>query len=193
MRRLRITSLPCTVYSACFCFWSHCPASAGLFDKPPAPAQLGTPLNNSADFLPVSEAFKLSLIDSSSTSVKLRFVAAKAITCIGTASASAANRLISAWARRFCRQARPKHDEFFGDVEVYYEVLDVEVPVSNPDNRPSTSTSATRAAPTRPVLSAGNQRAGHWRRRNTERGQPRCHNALELDRPGTVFSLAAWR
>ena len=53
------------------------PASAGLFDKPPAPAQLGAPLNNSADFLPVREAFKLSLISSSSESVKLRFVAAE--------------------------------------------------------------------------------------------------------------------
>lgn len=46
---------------------------AGLFDKQP-PA-LGT-LNNSADFLPVREAFRLSVTQSSPTQVKLRFIAA---------------------------------------------------------------------------------------------------------------------
>ena len=31
---------------------------------------------------------------------------------------------------------KAKHDEFFGDVEVYYGVLDVRLPLDNPDNRP---------------------------------------------------------
>ncbi|MBP8236941.1 MAG: protein-disulfide reductase DsbD [Pseudomonas sp.] len=112
------------------------PASAGLFDKPPVPTQLGAPLNNSADFLPVHEAFKLSLISSSSESVKLRFVAAEGYYLykhrFGFSSEPAAINLGQA----VLPAGQAKHDEYFGDVEVYYEVLDVEVPVSNPDNRP---------------------------------------------------------
>ena len=36
---------------------------------------IGAPLNNSSDFLPVREAFKLSLVSSDAKSVTLRFVA----------------------------------------------------------------------------------------------------------------------
>ncbi|HZX18913.1 MAG TPA: protein-disulfide reductase DsbD [Pseudomonas sp.] len=112
------------------------PASAGLFNKPPAPAQFGAPLNNSADFLPVREAFKLSLISSSSESVKLRFVAAEGYYLyrhrFSFSSEPADIRLDQA----VLPAGQAKHDEYFGDVEVYYEVLDVEVPVDNLDNRP---------------------------------------------------------
>jgi hypothetical protein len=40
------------------------PASASLFDSRPSPTLGG--LNNSADFLPVREAFRLSLVDANS-------------------------------------------------------------------------------------------------------------------------------
>ena len=112
------------------------PASAGLFDKPPAPSQLGTPLNNSADFLPVSEAFKLSLIDSSSTSVKLRLVAAEGYYLYRHRFSFSSEPADISLGQAILPPGKAKHDEFFGDVEVYYEVLDVELPVSNPDNRP---------------------------------------------------------
>ena len=54
------------------------PALAGLFDDP-APRGVidDAPLNNSSDFLPVREAFRLSLVSSDAQSVKLRFVAAE--------------------------------------------------------------------------------------------------------------------
>ncbi|MDX1298232.1 MAG: protein-disulfide reductase DsbD [Pseudomonas sp.] len=111
------------------------PASAGLFDKPPVPAQLGSALNNSADFLPVREAFKLSLLSSSSESVKLRFVAAEGYYLykhrFSFSSAPADVQL----GQVILPAGQAKHDAYFGDVEVYYEVLDVEVPVNNPDNR----------------------------------------------------------
>ena len=42
----------------------------------PAASPLGAPLNNSSDFLPVREAFKLSLVSSDTQAVTLRFVAA---------------------------------------------------------------------------------------------------------------------
>ncbi|MDF3193841.1 protein-disulfide reductase DsbD [Pseudomonas sp. 1928-m] len=112
------------------------PASAGLLDKPPAPAQFGAPLNNSADFLPVREAFKLSLISSSSESVKLRFVVAEGYYLykhrFGFTSSSEGVSL----GQPLLPPGKAKHDEYFGDVEVYYEVLDVEVPVNNPFNHP---------------------------------------------------------
>ena len=112
------------------------PASAGLFDKPPAPAQLGAPLNNSADFLPVREAFKLSLISSSSESVKLRFVAAEGYYLYRHRFSFSSEPAAISLGQAALPAGQAKHDEYFGDVEVYYEVLDVEVPVDNPDNRP---------------------------------------------------------
>ena len=45
------------------------PASANLFDRRPAASPIGTPLNNSSDFLPVREAFKLSLVSSDAQAV----------------------------------------------------------------------------------------------------------------------------
>lgn len=112
------------------------PASAGLFDSRPAPAPLGMPLNNSADFLPVREAFQLSLVDSSAKSITLRFVAAEGYYLYKHRfqfSSEPADLGLGA-ARLPAGEA--KFDEYFGDVEVYYGVLDVELPLDNPDNRP---------------------------------------------------------
>ncbi|WP_347507300.1 protein-disulfide reductase DsbD [Pseudomonas anguilliseptica] len=112
------------------------PASAGLFDKPPVPAQFGAPLNNSADFLPVREAFKLSLISSSSESVKLRFVAAEGYYLYRHRFSFSSEPAAVSVGQAVLPAGKAKTDDYFGDVEVYYEVLDVEVPVDNPDNRP---------------------------------------------------------
>ena len=112
------------------------PASAGLFDKPPVPVQFGAPLNNSTDFLPVREAFKLSLISSSSESVKLRFIAAEGYYLYRHRFSFSSEPVDISLGQAVLPAGQAKHDEYFGDVEVYYEVLDVEVPVDNPDNRP---------------------------------------------------------
>ncbi|MCZ4321017.1 protein-disulfide reductase DsbD [Pseudomonas anguilliseptica] len=112
------------------------PASAGLFDKPPVPAQFGAPLNNSADFLPVREAFKLSLISSSSESVKLRFVAAEGYYLYRHRFSFSSEPADVSVGQAVLPAGKAKTDDYFGDVEVYYEVLDVEVPVDNPNNRP---------------------------------------------------------
>jgi len=110
------------------------PAYAGLFDSQPSPT-LGV-LNNSADFLPVREAFRLDLVDTSPEQVKLRFVAAEGYylyrhqfkfnsktpgVVIGEAKLPA---------------GKQKTDDYFGEVEVYYGVLDVGLPVQNPEDRP---------------------------------------------------------
>ncbi|MET1080641.1 MAG: protein-disulfide reductase DsbD [Pseudomonas sp.] len=109
------------------------PAQAALFDKRAPSAPLGAPLNNSGDFLPVREAFRLSLVEHRPESIKVRFVAAEGyylyrhrfqFSSVPTTVTLGAAKL---------PKGEAKHDEFFGDVEVYHQVLDIEVPVSNPD------------------------------------------------------------
>lgn len=112
------------------------PASANLFDKPPVPTQLGAPLNNSADFLPVHDAFKLSLISNSSESVKLRFVAAEGYYLYRHRFSFSSEPADVRLGQAILPNGQAKHDEFFGDIEAYYGVLDVEIPLTNPDNRP---------------------------------------------------------
>ncbi|MBT8765483.1 protein-disulfide reductase DsbD [Metapseudomonas boanensis] len=111
------------------------PAAAGLLDKRPD-STLGAPLNNSADFLPVREAFRLSLVESTPSSVKLRFTNAEGYYL---------------YRHRFQFRSEPsdiglgqptlppgthKTDEYFGDVEVYYGVLDVDLPLNQPQPKP---------------------------------------------------------
>ncbi|MCG4452175.1 protein-disulfide reductase DsbD [Pseudomonas sp. MMS21-TM103] len=112
------------------------PAGAGLFDNRPAPAPLGASLNNSEDFLPVREAFKLSLIDSSSDSIKLRFVAAEGYYLYKHRFQFSSEPADIALDAAQLPAGKAKVDDYFGDVEVYYGVLDVELPLDNPDNRP---------------------------------------------------------
>src|SRR5690606_3348519 len=100
------------------------PASAGLFDARPAPvpggAPLSAPLNNSSDFLPVAEAFRLSLVESDDRRVKLRFVNAEGYYLYRHRFQfrSEPAGLLAGEAQLPAGQA--KHDEYFGDVEVYY-------------------------------------------------------------------------
>ncbi|UIP85241.1 protein-disulfide reductase DsbD [Pseudomonas phenolilytica] len=117
------------------------PASAGLFDSKPSPtlgAPLGAPLNNSADFLPVREAFRLSLVDSSPTQVKLRFVAAEGYYLYRHRFAFKTQEPGVTIGEAQLPAGEQKTDDYFGEVEVYYGVLDIEVPVDNPEQRPFT-------------------------------------------------------
>ncbi|WP_273526218.1 protein-disulfide reductase DsbD [Pseudomonas sp.] len=117
------------------------PASAGLFDSKPSPtlgAPLGAPLNNSADFLPVREAFRLSLVESSPTQVKLRFVAAEGYYLYRHRFAFKTQEPGVTIGEAQLPAGEQKTDDYFGEVEVYYGVLDIEVPVDNPKQRPFT-------------------------------------------------------
>ncbi|RWU27024.1 protein-disulfide reductase DsbD [Pseudomonas alkylphenolica] len=108
---------------------------AGLLDNRPSATLGASSLNNSADFLPVHEAFKLSLVQSDAHSIKLRFVATEgyylyrhrfqfhtepADIALGTAQIPA---------------GEAKHDEFFGNVEVYHGIVDIDIPRPASDNR----------------------------------------------------------
>ncbi|NVZ24930.1 protein-disulfide reductase DsbD [Pseudomonas gingeri] len=106
---------------------------ASLLDGRPS-STLGA-INNSKDFLPVHEAFQLSLVSSTPQAITLRFVPTEGYYL---------------YRHRFQFRAEPadiqlgaaqlpageqKHDEYFGDVEVYHGILDVILPRSAGDTR----------------------------------------------------------
>ncbi len=103
------------------------PASAtGLLDSRPS-STLGS-INNSADFLPVREAFQLSLVDSTPQSIKLRFVATEGYYLYRHRFQFRADPADVALGPAQLPDGEKKHDEYFGDVEVYHGILDVELP-----------------------------------------------------------------
>lgn len=110
------------------------PATAGLFDSRPS-ATLGG-LNNSADFLPVREAFRLSLVESTDEQIRLRFVAAEGYYLYRHRFQFKANDATVVLGDARMPAGEQKTDEYFGEVEVYYGVLDVELPIQNPESRP---------------------------------------------------------
>lgn len=115
------------------------PALAGLFDDP-APRGVidDAPLNNSSDFLPVREAFRLSLVSSDAQSVKLRFVAAEGYYLYRHQFKFRIEPSDLAKGEARLPAGKPKHDQYFGDVEVYYGITDVELPLDNPIDLPFT-------------------------------------------------------
>lgn len=115
------------------------PALAGLFDDP-APRGIidDAPLNNSGDFLPVREAFRLSLVSSDAKSVKLRFVNAEGYYLYRHRFQFRIEPSDLAKGEAVLPAGEPKHDEYFGDVEVYYGITDVELPIDNPIDLPFT-------------------------------------------------------
>ncbi len=112
------------------------PASAGLFDSRPSPTLGG--LNNSADFLPVREAFRLTLVEAAPEQVTLRFVAADGYYLYRHRLSFTASTDGVTLGDPVLPEGVHKTDEYFGDVEVYYGVLDVQLPITNPQGRPFT-------------------------------------------------------
>ncbi|MDE1165781.1 MAG: protein-disulfide reductase DsbD [Pseudomonas sp.] len=107
---------------------------ASLLDSRPS-ATLGSALNNSSDFLPVHQAFQLSVQQATAEAITLQFVATEGYYL---------------YRHRFQFKAEPsdvklgvpqlpagekKHDEYFGDVEVYHGILEVTIPRPAGDNR----------------------------------------------------------
>jgi thiol:disulfide interchange protein DsbD len=103
------------------------PASAtGLLETRPS-STLGS-INNSADFLPAREAFQLSLVDSTPQSIKLRFVATEGYYLYRHRFQFRAEPADVGLGAAQLPKGEQKHDEYFGDVEVYHGILEVEVP-----------------------------------------------------------------
>lgn len=112
------------------------PAAAGLFDSRPS-AAFGE-LNNSGDFLPVRQAFRLSLVESTPEAVRLRFVSAEGYYLYRQRFQFRAEPATVGLGEARLPAGERKTDEFFGEVEVYHGILDVELPLDNPDRQPFT-------------------------------------------------------
>ncbi|CRL49048.1 MULTISPECIES: protein-disulfide reductase DsbD [Pseudomonas] len=100
--------------------------AAGLLDTRPS-STLGS-INNSADFLPVREAFQLSLVDSTPQSIKLRFVATEGYYLYRHRFQFRADPAEVTLGVAQLPKGEQKHDEYFGDVEVYHGIIEVELP-----------------------------------------------------------------
>ena len=100
--------------------------AAGLLESRPS-ATLGS-INNSADFLPVREAYQLSLVESTPQSIKLRFVATEGYYLYRHRFQFRADPADLALGTAQLPKGEQKHDEYFGDVEVYHGILDIELP-----------------------------------------------------------------
>lgn len=115
------------------------PASAGLFDAPRPPSALsGGALNNSQDFLPVDKAFRLELSEADDGSAHLRFINADGYYLYQHRFTFNSDQPGVTIGNPQLPAGTAKTDEFFGDVEVYYGVTDIVVPVDNPQNLPFT-------------------------------------------------------
>ena len=110
---------------------------AGLLDSRPS-ATLGAPgLNNSADFLPVRQAFKLNLIQGDAQAIKLRFVTTEGYYLYRHRFQFRTEPADIALGTPQLPAGEAKHDEYFGDVEVYHGILDIDLP-RTADKRPFT-------------------------------------------------------
>ncbi|HGM5581366.1 TPA: protein-disulfide reductase DsbD [Pseudomonas putida] len=106
--------------------------ASGLLDNRPSATLGAASLSNSADFLPVHEAFKLDLIHADTQSIKLRFVATEGYYLYRHRFQFRSEPADIALGSAQIPQGEAKHDEFFGDVEVYHGIVDIEVPRTDP-------------------------------------------------------------
>ncbi len=102
--------------------------ATGLLDNRPSATLGAASLANNADFLPVHEAFKLSLVQADAQSIKLRFVATDGYYLYRHRFQFHTEPAGIALGTPNIPKGEAKHDEFFGDVEVYHGVLDIELP-----------------------------------------------------------------
>ncbi|PVZ09777.1 MULTISPECIES: protein-disulfide reductase DsbD [unclassified Pseudomonas] len=103
------------------------PVAADVFGSRPN-AGLGAPLDNSSDFLPVREAFQLSQADSPPEQITLRFVAAEGYYLYRQKFAFKAEPAAVVLGQPQFPEGEKKHDEYFGEVEVYHNIVDVTLP-----------------------------------------------------------------
>ncbi|UQW66889.1 protein-disulfide reductase DsbD [Pseudomonas avellanae] len=115
------------------------PASAaGLLDSRPSPTLGGGTLDNSKDFLPVRQAFQLSLIETTPESIKLRLVATDGYYLYRHRFQFRTEPADIGLGQAQLPKGEQKHDEYFGDVEVYHGILDIDLPRKPGEQRPFT-------------------------------------------------------
>ncbi|MFK0313411.1 protein-disulfide reductase DsbD [Pseudomonas sp. NPDC090233] len=102
--------------------------ASGLLDNRPSATLGAASLSKSADFLPVHEAFKLSLVQADAQTLKLRFVATDGYYLYRHRFQFRTEPADITLGTPKIPKGEAKHDEFFGDVEVYHGVVDIELP-----------------------------------------------------------------
>jgi len=103
------------------------PAAADLLGDRPS-AVLGAPSVGGESFLPVRQAFQLSRVDAPAHSIRLRFVAAEGYYLYRHRLQITTEPAGVPLGQPQLPAGERKHDEYFGDVEVYHNILDVDVP-----------------------------------------------------------------
>ena len=111
---------------------------ASLLDSRPNATLGGAALDNSKDFLPVRQAFQLNLIDTTPELIKLRFVATDGYYLYRHRFQFRTEPADIGLGAAQLPDGEKKHDEYFGDVEVYHGILDIDLPRKAGDNRPFT-------------------------------------------------------
>ena len=105
------------------------PASAGLFDAPRPAADLGLGGQRASQpFLPVDQAFRLEQRRDAEGRTQVRFTIAEGYYLYRQRFAFAADPGLLA-APVSLPPGEPKHDEWFGDVEVYHTGVDIPLPL----------------------------------------------------------------
>ena len=112
------------------------PAFANFSLDRPAPTLSGASVDNSADFLPVRQAFRLSLLEQTPEALKLRFVIADGYYLYEDRFAFDITPKALANGPARLPQGIEKHDQYFGDVLVHRGIIDIELPIQNPEQAP---------------------------------------------------------
>jgi len=110
---------------------------AGLLDSRPS-ATLGGALNSNSDFLPVHQAFQLNLSKTTPDAITLQFVATDGYYLYRHRFQFKATPADIKLGTPQLPDGEKKHDEYFGDVEVYHGIVEVTLPRDPADHRPFT-------------------------------------------------------
>ncbi|HEX8589018.1 protein-disulfide reductase DsbD [Pseudomonas sp.] len=115
------------------------PAVGAGFLENRSSATLGSAaVDNTKDFLPVRQAFQLNLSDTTPNAIKLQFVATEGYYLYRHRFQFRTEPADIGLGAAQLPDGEKKHDEYFGDVEVYHGILDVSLPRKAGDNRPFT-------------------------------------------------------
>src|SRR4051812_16920841 len=105
------------------------PAVGAGFLENRSSATLGSAaVDNTKDFLPVRQAFQLNLSDTTPDAIRLQFVATEGYYLYRHRFQFRTEPADIGLGAAQLPDGEKKHDEYFGDVEVYHGILDVSLP-----------------------------------------------------------------
>ena len=113
----------------------HLPAYAGFFASANATAST-TSANHNADFLPIGKAFQVQATENPNNTVSIRFNNADGYYLYRhRLSFSTATQGVNLGEAQL-PEGLARSDQFFGDIEAYYGILEVILPIDNPEDLP---------------------------------------------------------